>query len=241
MSSTARTPLSCSHTSVDGASISMPGTISVRPSQAKTRRIGPNSQVATASWCQPWSNTSIPRPSRACSNCHSRLLAWEIPAAAAGGDDLHVHRRPGRRSRPSSIRSRQLHQRREEQVVLEHPERGAGGVAARRACGRHPRGRGRAASAPARGSRRRAPGTRPRRAPGVGTSTSTTSASTVEQRRRARSWSPRRGTRAPSASSRVGVAVAQPDDRDVVALEVGREHQLGDLAEPDDREAERAR
>ena len=71
MSRTARTPLWCSHTSVDGASITMPGTISVAPIHPRTRRTGPNSEWATASWCQPWSNTNMPRPSSACSNCHS--------------------------------------------------------------------------------------------------------------------------------------------------------------------------
>ena len=35
----------------------------------KMRVIGPNNQCAIASWCQPWSKVSIPRPSRDCSNC----------------------------------------------------------------------------------------------------------------------------------------------------------------------------
>ncbi len=73
MSSSARTPFSCSQINVDGASITMPGTISVSPSQAKIRRIGPKSHDATASWCQPWSKTIIPRPSSICSNCHRML------------------------------------------------------------------------------------------------------------------------------------------------------------------------
>ena len=55
---------------VDG-NVEMPGTISVAPTQPKMRRTGPNRAWAIASWCHPWSNTIIPRPSRACSNCHT--------------------------------------------------------------------------------------------------------------------------------------------------------------------------
>ena len=71
MSHTPRIPFSCSHTMVVGASISMPGTTSVAPIQARTSRIGPKSQRAVASLCQPSSNTRMPRPRRICWNCHS--------------------------------------------------------------------------------------------------------------------------------------------------------------------------
>ncbi len=71
MSHTPRMPFSCSHTSVEGASISIPGTTSVPPTQARTSLIGPKSQSAVASLCQPSSNTRMPRPFRICLNCHS--------------------------------------------------------------------------------------------------------------------------------------------------------------------------
>ncbi len=142
----------------------MPGTISVRPIQPNTRRIGPKSQCATASWCQPWSNTSIPRPSAPARTATRssrgtshppRPVATIFMCIAGGVADL---------ARLHDLA--QLHQWRVEDVVLEHAQHRAGRRRPRRACGRRPRGRGRAASAPARGSRRRAPAPRPRRAAG---------------------------------------------------------------------------
>ena len=74
ISSTPRTPFVCSHTIVAGASMTIPGTISVSPIQAKIRRTSPSSHIATASWCQPWSNTSRPIPSFwACSKIQRKL------------------------------------------------------------------------------------------------------------------------------------------------------------------------
>ena len=61
MSHTPRTPFSCSHEIIVGASIATPGTISVAPIHARTSRIGPKSQSAVESLCQPSSNTRIPR------------------------------------------------------------------------------------------------------------------------------------------------------------------------------------
>jgi hypothetical protein len=75
MSHTPRTPFSCSHTMVAGASIVMPGTTSVPPSQARTSLTGPKSQWAVAILCHPSSKTRIPRPSCICRNCHSKLFA----------------------------------------------------------------------------------------------------------------------------------------------------------------------
>ena len=74
MSHTPRMPFSCSHTMVVGASISTLGTTSVLPIQARTSLIGPNSQRAVASLCQPSSKTSMPRPFCICLNCQRQLL-----------------------------------------------------------------------------------------------------------------------------------------------------------------------
>ena len=73
-SHTPRMPFSCSHTIVDGASRSMPGPTARLPIHARTSRIGPNSQIAVVSLCQPSSNTMIPRPRFIWSICHSKLL-----------------------------------------------------------------------------------------------------------------------------------------------------------------------
>ena len=71
MSHTPRMPFSCSQTIVVGASTAMPGTTSVLPTQARTSLIGPKSQRAVASLCQPSSKTRMPRPCCICWNCHS--------------------------------------------------------------------------------------------------------------------------------------------------------------------------
>ena len=72
MSHTPRTPFSCSHAIIVGASMLTPGTTSVAPIHARTSVIGPNNHSAVASLCQPSSNTRMPRAwSRICLNCHS--------------------------------------------------------------------------------------------------------------------------------------------------------------------------
>ena len=69
MSHTPRMPLSCSQTMVVGASTSTPGNTSVPPTQARTSLMGPKSQRAVASLCQPSSKTRMPRPSCICWSC----------------------------------------------------------------------------------------------------------------------------------------------------------------------------
>jgi hypothetical protein len=74
MSHTPRTPLSCSHTMVAGASMSTPGPTGVFPIHARTSRTGPNSHRAVESLCQPSSNTRMPRPRCICASCGRKLL-----------------------------------------------------------------------------------------------------------------------------------------------------------------------
>ena len=120
MSHTPRIPLSCSHTIVVGASMAMPGTTSVPPTQARTSLIGPKSQSAVASLCQPSSNTRIP----------AALHLLELPLVAAR------RARPSRRGRCHHLhvvaahlaerarldRFLELPQRLVEEVVLHHAQ-----------------------------------------------------------------------------------------------------------------------
>ena len=124
-SSTPRNPSWCSHTSVAGASSEKPGASSVLPIQPKMRLIGPKSQTATASWCQPWSNTSIPRPSRGLLELPVPALRQHVPSPATGVDDLHREAdRVADLARPHDVA--QLQERRVERVVLEHAQEATG-------------------------------------------------------------------------------------------------------------------
>ncbi len=68
-----RSPLVCSHATVDGASITMPGPTSVRPTQPRTSLTGPKSHRATEYLCHPSSYMRIPRSFPAIWKYHSQV------------------------------------------------------------------------------------------------------------------------------------------------------------------------
>ena len=90
MSQTPRMPLSCSQMMVVGASISMPGTTSVPPIQARTSLIGPNSQSGGGELVPPVVEDQDPPTALHLLELPLVAARRHVPAAPAARHHLHV-------------------------------------------------------------------------------------------------------------------------------------------------------